>query len=472
MKLQLQAAWDLIQRYVQILTHVWQRRRELEGRGYTAHEAEFLPAALSLQESPVSPAPRAAMWLLMAFALLAVLWSLFGKMDVVATAQGKIVPNHRTKVIQPLEAAAVKAIHVTDGQVVKAGDLLLEMDATSAQADTDRISSDRQVARLQVERAEALMHALEAGKVIPLDDKEADAGKRAEAQRLLDGQYLEYRSKLARIEAEIARSEAEIRSTQAMVEKLSQTVVIARQRAHDYKTLVEKNFVSQHGYLEREQVRIEQEADLAVQRSRLREIEASLREAREQRTSLHAETRRIALESLTDGQQKAASLEQELLKAQTRTRLMTLVAPVDGTVQQLAMHTVGGVVTPAQPLMVIVPTDDALEVEAFIENKDIGFVRAGQVAEAKIETFQYTKYGTIHATVASVSHDAQNDEKRGLIYSSRIRLTRNTMNVDGTEVHLSPGMAVTVEVKTGKRRMIEYFLSPLMEYGKESLRER
>jgi hemolysin D len=191
-----------------------------------------------------------------------------------------------------------------------------------------------------------------------------------------------------------------------------------------------------------------------------------------QRTELAAETRRITLDSITEGQQKAEALVQELLKASQRSKLMKLTSPVDGTVQQLAVHTVGGVVTPAQPMMSVVPSDNPLEVEAFIENKDIGFVKVNQAAEVKIETFQYTKYGTLDAKITSVSHDAINDEKRGLIYSARVKIDRSTMTIGGAEVNLSPGMAVTVEIKTGKRRVIDYFLSPLLQYGHESLTER
>lgn len=253
---------------------------------------------------------------------------------------------------------------------------------------------------------------------------------------------------------------------------MEQTLPLAEQRARDFRELVERNFVSKHDYLEREQARIEQAADLAIQRSRLNEIEAALREVREQRVSITAETLRVNLDNIVDGQQKAAALEQELLKADARNKLMQIIAPVDGTVQQLATHTIGGVVTPAQPLMVVVPRDNALEIEAFIENKDIGFVKPNQEAEIKIETFQYTKYGTIHGKIISVSHDAINDEKRGLIYSTRVKMDRARMNVDGTEINLSPGMAVSVEIKTGKRRVIEYFLNPLLQYGHESLRER
>jgi hemolysin D len=185
-----------------------------------------------------------------------------------------------------------------------------------------------------------------------------------------------------------------------------------------------------------------------------------------------AETRRLALDTLNEAEQKATGFGQELVKSDTRGKLMTLTAPVDGTVQQLAVRTVGGVVTPAQALMVIVPKDDTLEVEAFLENKDIGFVNAGQQAEVKIETFPFTKYGTIPASLTHVARDAINDEKKGPIYSTRARLQRATVRVEDKSVNLTAGMAVTVEIKTGKRRVIEYFLSPLLQYGSESLRER
>lgn len=132
----------------------------------------------------------------------------------------------------------------------------------------------------------------------------------------------------------------------------------------------------------------------------------------------------------------------------------------------------GGVVAEAQPILTIVPVEDVLEVEAFLENKDIGFVDPGQDAEIKVETFPYTKYGTLHATVTHVSHDAINDEKRGLIYSARVKMERATMRVEEKTVNLTPGMAVTVEIKTGRRRVIDYFLSPLIQYKDESLRER
>jgi hemolysin D len=473
MKLKLQAFGDLLRRYAQAVSQAWQYRAQIENTVRLPHEAQFLPAALSLQETPVSPAPRVAMWMILVFALLTLLWAVFGYIDVVATAQGKIVPNGRTKTIQPFETATVKQILVSDGQHVKAGDVLIEFDATAAQADKDRLQADLAAARLQVERGQSVLIGIDKNVEPPLvrPDQITDEQYR-EAQQLLTGQWDEYQAKMGRIAAEVAQREAEKRSGMILVRKLEQTVPIVRQRARDFKNLLDKNFISKHGYLEQEQARIEQEANLTAAKSRLQEIEATLSEVNAQRYELTAGTRRAMLDSITDGQQKHATLEQELVKATLRGKLMQLTSPVDGTVQQLAVHTLGGVVTSAQPLMIIVPKDTTLEVEAFIENKDIGFVKRNQEAQVKVETFQFTKYGTIDAKVMSVSNDAINDEKRGLIYATRVKMATSIILIDGAQVNLSPGMAVLVEIKTGKRRVIDYFLSPLIQHASESLRER
>ncbi|WP_208110048.1 HlyD family type I secretion periplasmic adaptor subunit [Methylocaldum gracile] len=470
--IRLHAATDLIRRYGRVFRQAWAERQRLDPPQRLPHEAEFLPAALALQETPVSPAPRVLMWLIMTFAATALLWSIIGQVDMVASAEGKIIPNDRTKIIQPMETAKVTAIHVRDGQSVKAGEVLIELDPTMAQADIDRIANDLLTARLDAARAKALLEAIASDRLTPVQIEGLDATRLAAERRLLEGQYLEYRAKLKQLEAEIVRRTAEERATRELVRKLEQTLPITRERAEDYRGLRDKNFVSKHAYLELEQARIEQERDLAAQQAKLAEIHAALAESRQQREALIAETRRLTLDKLHDAEQQAATQAQELIKAESRGRFMTLTAPVDGAVQQLAVHTVGGVVTPAQPLLVIVPRDNPLEVEAFLQNKDIGFVNAGQEAEVKIETFPFTKYGTIPAQVIQVSNDAIQDEKRGLIYAARVALSRATMLVEEKTVNLTPGMAVTVEIKTGKRRLIEYFLSPLLQYKDESLRER
>lgn len=470
--LKLQAIGDLLKRYAAAISQAWQLRKEFETPPRLPHETEFLPAALALQEKPVSPVPRVAMWLLMSFALLALLWAIFGRLDVVVVAQGKIVPNERVKVIQPIETATVTAIKVEDGQTVEAGDLLIELDATAASADTARLENDLATARLQAARAEAFLQGLEEGepdlKAVP----GIDADRLANERRLLHSQWHEYKTKLERIEADITRREAEQRSTRAMVNKLELTLPIIEHREEIFQSLYEQGVVSEQEYLERKRARIEQQGELAALKEKLQENQAAVLEAKKQKAALIAETRRVTLDGWHEADQKVTTNTQELIKARRRGKLMKLLAPVSGSVQQVAVHTIGGVVTPAQQLMVIVPKDDPLEVEAFVENKDIGFINAGQTAEVKIETFTYTKYGTIHGKVKHVSSDAISDEKKGLIYSSRVKLERSTVVVGDKIVNLAPGMAVTVEIKTDKRRVIEYFLTPLLQHASESLRER
>ncbi|HEY0021530.1 MAG TPA: HlyD family type I secretion periplasmic adaptor subunit [Longimicrobium sp.] len=471
-RIHVQAVRDLLGRYAAAFRHAWRHRRETDPPARLPHEAQFLPAALALQESPVSPAPRVAIWLLIAFAGTALGWAVLGRIDVVTTAEGKIIPNQGSKVVQPVETATVKAIHVRDGQRVKAGDLLIELDATVAAADSARVESDLLGARLQAARAEAFVArlrgeagALRAGAGIP-------EARVAQEQRLLDSEWMEHRARLERAEAEMVRRQAELRGVREMVRKLEHTVPLARQRAEDIRRLADQELESRHAYMAHEQARLEQEGELATQREREQELAAALAEAGKLRAGLAAEAQRSALDRLREAQQQISAQGQELAKARQRGRLMKLRAPVDGSVQQLAVHTLGGVVTPAQPLLVVVPDDNSVQVEAFVENKDVGFVAGGQNAEVKVQTFPYTKYGTLNARVLHVSNDAIEDERRGLVYSARVQMDRSWMRVGERRVNLTPGMAVTVEIKIGRRRVIEYFLGPLMEYQRESLRER
>ncbi|EJL89226.1 type I secretion membrane fusion protein, HlyD family [Polaromonas sp. CF318] len=472
-KQRLGAMRELLERYKAVFALAWQGRRDTDTRGYKAAEAQFLPAVLAVQETPVPAAPRIFMWLLIAFALIAATWSVFGKIDIVAVASGKIVPSGYTKVVQPLSAAVVKAIHVKDGQAVKAGDLLVELDATTEAADIERSRAELEAALLQVARAGALLDAMTRGKAPVLPQlSQASAEQHREAARMLDGQYGEYLAKLTRSEAEITTRQAELRASREQVAKLQATLPMMRQRASDLDKLAGDGYVAQHTFLERQQAYLEQSGELAVQSERVRQLQAAVAESRHQSEAFKAEIRRATLDSLKEGQQRAAALEQELSKAQGRGSLTRMLAPVTGTVQQLALHTVGGVVTPAQQLMVIVPGEHPLEVEAMLENKDIGFVRAGQEVAVKLETFPYTTYGAIPGVVLDVSRDAIADEKRGLLYAVRVQLSRTSIAVDGADVPLGFGMVAHVEIKTGQRRVISFFLSPLVQAAQEGLRER
>ncbi len=468
------ASVRLSRRHASVLAHAWRQRDKADSPERLPHEVQFLPAALALQEAPVHPAPRIAMALILAFAFIALLWAVSGRIDIVATAAGRLIPDDHSKVVQPRETAVVRAIHVREGERVEKGELLIELDQTEAHADVTRLGDELLTARLEAARARAMLIGLEAGRppALPENIHAHDRVRLAAERRMLDSEYAAFAARLHQIEAEIARREAEARATGEIVAKLIQTVPMAQQRARDYRDLMDRHFVSKHGWLEREQAAIEQEQDLAAQQAKLAELGAALLEGKRQRAALIAETRRQSQAILHEAERKQTALTQERVKAENRSQLMRLTAPVEGTIQQLAVHTVGGVVTPAQPLMVIVPRDHPLEVEALVQNKDIGFVHPGQTAQVKVETFLFTKYGTLTGTVTQVSSDAIRDERLGLVYVARVKLDRTTLVVEGRSVNLSPGMAVTVEIKTGKRRVIEYFLSPLLQYSDESLRER
>ncbi len=468
-----EATKALLQRYATVWKAAWEVRDQLAPKAKLSYEAQFLPAALELQETPPSPVPRLTMKILMALFLIALAWSIFGKIDVVAVAQGKIIPDDRTKVIQTPELAVVRRILVRDGQYVKAGQVLIELDATSAGADKSRAGSELGAAELEAARSKALADALERGHLPQLTSPgNVEAGALASEKRLLIGEYAEIQARLAALDEETERRRAELETSRQIAAKLSETLPIVRQRTEDYRGLAEKNFIAKHALLEKEQALVETQRDLAAEQSRTRQLEHAISQNQRERASLLAQTRRAALDQLNQAQDRASSLRQELVKAEQRNRLLTLVAPVDGVVQQLSVHTVGGVVKEADPLLQVVPQNDRLVVEAQIENKDIGFVVSGQQAEVKVETFSFTKYGTLPGKVLTVSNDAVQDEKRGLIYPARVELMRSSVQVENKRVNLSPGMAVTAEIKIGKRRVIEYFLSPLSEHVQESLRER
>nr|WP_104902569.1 HlyD family type I secretion periplasmic adaptor subunit [Pseudomonas sp. LH1G9] len=281
----------------------------------------------------------------------------------------------------------VRAINVRDGQAVQAGEVLLTLDATTRDAEVQRLDGDRLAARLDLARASSMLLAIQGNcEPAPVEQWLADvgAGQQAAARHWVAGQYQEYRTGLDALEAEIRQRDAEIQAAKGQID----------------------------------------------------------------------------------------SLDQELTKARYEQSLTELRAPVAGTVQQLAVHTLGGVVTPAQPLLTLVPSDQHVEVEALLENKDVGFVHAGQPVSVKVETFNFTKYGRVAGEVVSVSQDAIKDEKRGQVYNAKVRLARSQLLIDGRSVALAPGMAVTVEIKTDQRRVIDYFLSPLEQHLQESLGER
>ena len=243
-------------------------------------------------------------------------------------------------------------------------------------------------------------------------------------------------------------------------------------RADAARRLAENKLAAEHAYLEIEQGRIEAEGELRAQRARLAELEASVRLAEERRGALEAAFRRDVLARLQEAERRVAGLEEERRKAEHRLSQRSVRAPAAGLVQQLAVPGAGTVVTPSSPVMVVVPEGVELEVEGRLANRDVGFVREGQEAVVKLEAFPFTRYGTLHGRVARVSADAVGDERQGLAYALRVALDAQYLEASGSRVPLTPGMAAAIEVRTGDRRLISFFLEPLLRYRDESLRER
>jgi hemolysin D len=465
-------------------------RRAHERRG---EELAFLPAALEIVETPPSPIGRTIAVTIILLFCAALVWAWWGTIDIVASATGKIVPSGRTKVIQPFETGVVRAIRVQDGQAVKAGDVLIELDPTVNAAERDHLRNDLLAEQLNIARLRAAL----AGGDDPLADftppADADPSLISTQRQLLLNQVTEHRAKIAALSRQQAQKEAEQATTAATIHKLETLIPVIQPRVDIRKMLMDKELGSKLTYFEALQLLVEHQEELSVQKSHLREAEAAVAAIGETRGQAVAEYRRTLSDELAKAEQKANGLAQDLIKAEQKTRLQLLTAPVDGVVQQLAIHTVGGVVTPAQALLVVVPSDSRLEIEAMVSNRDIGFVHPGQEAEIKIDTFNFTRYGLLRGQVLTVSQDAvirdrqqdrsndralgtQNDtsEPKGqeLNYSARISLDRAQMRIENRTVNLSPGMAVTVEIKTGSRMILSYLLSPLLRYQQESLRER
>src|SRR5262249_46451532 len=374
-------------------------------------ELAFLPAALEIVETPPSPIGRAIAFTIIVAFSVALAWACIGTVDIVAVAPGKIIPSGRTKTIQPFETGVVRGIHVRDGQKVNAGDVLLELDPTMSGAELGHLKSDLMAAQLDAARLRAAL----AGKDDPLSEFKPPDGAPSDLiqmhRRFLVSQTAEQSAKIATIDRQIEQKETERATIKASIEKLKAIIPPLQERVEIRKYLFNKELGSKLVYLTELQDLVGQQHEILVQQSRHGEAGSAIAGLLETRSKSVAEYERGLFDDLAKAEQKAAGLAQDVIKAEQRTSLQKLTAPVDGQVQQLAVHTIGGVVTPAQQLMVIVPAESRLEIEAMISNRDIGFVEAGQDVAVKVDTFNFTRYGLLNGTVLSVSHDAITRDK-------------------------------------------------------------
>lgn len=474
-------------RHWAILRESWRRQDESENAAKPRSDHEFLPAALEIMEKPPSPGLRWLLLSLCALFTIALIWSFIGKIDVIATATGKVIPSGNVKIIQPIEMGYVRKIHVTNGQRVTAGQLLVELDPTLAGADAAQASQGLQSAEVITARNTALLDHLQGKRarfVPPPGTPENITATQGDYVRTAIAEYEGERDSLIQQRAE---HKAELAGADAEIAKLNQTLPLIDQQLAARKELADKGYFSKIRLLEYEQQKVEHVQNIAIQQANAAKAQAAIFNIDAQIARLRGSFGKSAVTALAEAQEKTGLSREEVIKSVRRQEFQELRAPVSGTVQQLAISTVGGVVQPAQALMIIVPDDTAVVVEATIMNKDIGFIREGQRVRVKLEAFNFTDYGIVPGVVESISRDAidmsqpgsqaQHNElgrpaSQSLVYAARIRLSQRSIRVGGRDQVIGPGLAAQAEIKTGERRIIKYLLSPIAQTLDEAGRER
>jgi len=378
----------------------------------------------------------------------------------------------------------VKTIFIHEGQQVKTGEALIALDRTSSLAGRERLANELQKTEEALARERGFLILLESSLPQPLSRYTGEGGALASGEgmsalqnALMEQQWQQYRAQIAALNSQRDNHSAEKQVNNEMIRKLQATLPIISKRTADLKTLSNKKLVAVNQYLEQEELRINQQQDLAAAKARDTQLAAAITESEQQIAALTAQTRAETLSQIADAERQTNSLREQFTQAKDFDAKQILYAPVDGQVKDLSINTVGGVVLEAQQLMLIIPNEVQLEVEAWLPNQDIGFVQENDQAVIKVHTFPFTKYGTIAATVTRISDDSIADEKiakekGGLLFGMSLLMAKNTLLVGEREVKLMPGMQVTAEIITGQRRLIDYFLAPLQQHVQESVRER
>ncbi len=446
-----------------------ERGRKRTNRAHA--DVEFLPAALEVIERPVSPTARITVWVMIVGLMATIIWLTFGKVDVVASAQGKILPAGAVKLVQAANTGVVRRIYVRDGDVVRRAQPLIDLDPTVSTAEQEQAGKALLAAEIDVARNRAIADAL-SGKGIRFSPPDGTPPEVAETQRrLIAAQVAESEATAAGMAAARQSSLAEARSAAEQIKKYDSTLPVLDKEIDAMNGLSARGYAPGLRLLELQRQRHGEVGDrgvAAAQRARglsdARKFGQSVTQAREQ-------ARQQALADLAKAQNEVIIRREELTKARRRSRLQQLVAPVAGSIQQLSVHTIGGVVEAVRTLMVVVP-NGAISVEVKVLNKDAGFVRVGQPVAVKLEAFPFTRHGTIPGRISWISGDAVDDRRSGLVYIAHVELLKNAINRGDVMVPLSAGMNVTADIQTDRRSILSYLVSPIDRARLEAGRER
>lgn len=459
-------------RHWDVLREAWALERERRRTAPKWRETDFLPAALEVVETPPNPLGKWMLWTLMALVAFAVLWSVLAKVDIVAIAPAKTVADGRNKLVQSAEGGVVREIFVRDGQQVKLGQPLVALDPTATGAELSQAQSALQAARLTVARNRALLGIYSGADAVFRPPADTPTAVVAVERQLIVQRSAELDAKVATLASQAEEARAQIAGASAEQTRLTGTLPMLSDRVARRRSLADKGLSSKILQLELEQQELDHRGQIAVQAATAHRARAALVGVGRQAAMARAEAAREVLTDLSRAEAEVQQREEEVNKAQNRSGLQMLRAPADGTVQQLAVYAAGAVLKPADPILVVVPANTPLIVEAQVLNRDVGFVRIGQRVTVKFDAYPFTRYGVTEGRLVGLSRDAVVDDKLGPVYQARVRLLASSLTIEGQRQPLAPGLGATAEISTGSRRVIDFLLSPLERRLGEAGRER
>lgn len=447
-----------------------------------ADPLDFAPALLRIKEKPTAPLAGWMLRLLLALVAGVVIWAAFGRLDIVAVAEGKLVPVSYLKIVQPSEQGIVKEILVQEGQVVREGQVLIRMDSVMTQADVKTIETEYHNKRLALKRIDAQL----AG--VPLVRDKADP---PDVYAQFEAQYhanvQAYENALAQERSSLQKAKHDLSAAQETKAKLEQVLPHYVEQEKAFDKLARDGYAGRLMATDKARERIEKEQDLRTQEFTIRSNNSLIEQSERKIAQITADYRRQLLTERVDVTGQLDKAKQELTKHEHRFDLLELRAPQAGMVKDLATHTVGTVASPGTILMTLVPRNEDMLAEVWVSNQDVGFVRPGQDVKIKLTAFTFQKYGMLAGTVRQVSADAteapspntRSDALTGrdrpmgpLAYRASIALKTQSLTADGEKYALAPGMQVAAEINLGTRTVLEYVLSPVQKAFHEAARER
>ena len=444
-----------------------------------ADPRDFLPSLVRLQEAPPSPLGRRVLAATLIFLVALLLWAAFGRLDIIAVAEGKLVPDTYVKIVQPADSGVVKEILVKEGEEVKAGQVLMRMDAALSDSDLRALTADYQNKRIALRRIDAqLAHAPFTRRA----DEPAELFAQVYAQYLANRQA--YENALAQERATLEKAQHDLAAAEQVRNKLAQTLPHYRAQEAAYEKLTNDGYAGRLMFTDKQRERIEREQDLRAQEEVIAAARSTIAQEEKKIAQISADYRRALQTERVDIASQLEKAEQELSKQERRQEYLELRAPQDGVVKDLATHTIGTVTSPGTIMMTLVPKDEKLRAEVWVKNDDIGFVRKALPVKVKLATFTFQKYGMVRGEVAHVGADSSDQSAapatqgpaksagEPLAYRTLIDLKDQFLEVDGEKFRLAPGMQVSAEIHLGTRTVLEYLLSPVQKAFHEAARER